>query len=96
MLRPIRSSLTKQVSSGRIGRNALPGTTWRSLATISGKAQALGTFEVFHGDHRKLFDAPASFDAVDAAQLARVAAQVFRPANRTVGVLRPVAAQTEE
>jgi zinc protease len=69
---------------------------WRSLATISGKAQALGTYEVFHGDHRKLFEAPASFDAVDAAQLKRVAAQVFRPANRTVGVLRPVAAKTEE
>jgi zinc protease len=71
-------------------------TFWRSLATISGKAQALGTYEVFHGDHRKLFEAPASFDAVDAAQLKRVAAQVFRPANRTVGVLRPVAAKTEE
>jgi zinc protease len=69
---------------------------WKSLATISGKAQALGTYEVFHGDWRKLFQAPGSYDAVDAAQIRTLAQQVFRTANRTVGELRPVAAKTED
>jgi zinc protease len=71
-------------------RNQELAAFWRSLATISGKAQALGTHEVFHGDYRKLFEAPASFDAVKATQIAPLAQRVFRESNRTVGVLRPV------
>lgn len=77
-------------------RNQQLAAFWRSLATISGKAQALGTFEVFHGDHRKLFDAPSSFDAIQAATLQPLAQRVFRVSNRTVGVLRPVPAKGEE
>lgn len=77
-------------------RNQRLASFWRSLATISGKAQALGTFEVFHGDYRKLFEAPGSYDAVTPAQLSALAKRVFRDSNRTVGVLRPVAAKTEE
>jgi zinc protease len=61
---------------------------WRSLTTISGKAQALGTFEIFHGDYGKLFAAPTRFETIDAAQLKAIAAKVFRASNRTVGVLR--------
>jgi zinc protease len=80
----------------RKARNQQLAGFWRSLATISGKAQALGSYEVFHGDHRKLFEAPAAFDAVKAAELKTLAQRVFRDANRTVGVLRPVAAKTEE
>lgn len=62
---------------------------WRNLQTISGKAQALGTFEVFHGDYRALFAEPANVAAVDAKALVDVARQTFRNANRTVGHLRP-------
>ena len=80
----------------RKARNQQLARFWRSLATISGKAQALGTFEVFHGDYRKLFEAPATFDAVSAAQVKTLAQRIFRDANRTVGVLRPVAAKAEE
>ena len=77
-------------------RNQKLAGFWRSLATISGKAQALGSYEVFHGDYRALFNAPAAFDAVDKTQLARVAAAVFRPGNRTVAVLQPVANESGE
>jgi zinc protease len=77
-------------------RNQQLASFWRSLATISGKAQALGDYEVFYGDHRKLFSAPASFDTVTAAQLKPLAQRVFRARNRTVALLRPVAAQVEE
>jgi zinc protease len=77
-------------------RNQQQAGFWRSLATISGKAQALGDYEIFHGDYRKLFQAPASFDEIKPAQLKPLAERVFRESNRTVGVLRPTAAASEE
>src|SRR5690606_5627296 len=42
---------------------------WRSLQTISGKAQALGSYEVFPGDYAALFDVPAKTAAVTATQV---------------------------
>lgn len=62
---------------------------WRGLATIDGRARALGTYAVLHGDHRKLFAAPESYDAVTAEDVRAVAAQVLRRENRTVGTLEP-------
>jgi zinc protease len=61
----------------------------RGLATIDGKASALGSFEVLHGDYHTLFAAPAAYDAVTPDDIKRVAASVFNPARRTVGVLVP-------
>ena len=58
---------------------------WRSMSTISGKAQAMGGYEVFSGDYRKLFDAPAQFERVTVADIQRVASKLFRRENRTVG-----------
>jgi zinc protease len=77
-------------------RNQQRAAFWRSLATISGKAQALGDYEVFHGDYRKLFEAPAALEAVKAADLKPLAQRVFRAGNRTVALLQPVAAKEEE
>ncbi len=64
---------------------------WRSLATINGKAQALGTYAVFHGDQRKLFEVPATFEKVTAEQIKALAARLLQVNNRTVGVLMPAA-----
>jgi zinc protease len=58
---------------------------WRSMSTISGKAQAMGSYEVFNGDYRKLFEAPAAYQRVTTADIQRVAAKLFRRENRTVG-----------
>jgi zinc protease len=74
-------------------RNIMLADFWRGLATIDGKAEALGRFEVFHGDYEKLFDLPDAFDAVTADDLREVASQVFRSENMTVGVLRAPAAE---
>jgi zinc protease len=63
----------------------------RGLATIDGKASALGSFEVLHGDYRALFAAPAAYEAVTPADIKRVAAAVFDTTRRTVGVLVPQA-----
>ncbi|HEX7030432.1 MAG TPA: pitrilysin family protein [Gammaproteobacteria bacterium] len=73
-------------------KNMLTANYWRQMATISGKAQALGTYEIFHGDYRELFNAPEAWAAVTADEVREVAAAIFRRENRTVGVLRPVAA----
>ncbi|MCK7594977.1 M16 family metallopeptidase [Pseudomarimonas salicorniae] len=72
-------------------RNQALASFWRSQATISGKAQALGSYQVFHGDYRKLFEAPERFAAVTSADIQRVAARVLRRENRTVGTLVPTA-----
>ncbi|MDH3351686.1 MAG: insulinase family protein [Gammaproteobacteria bacterium] len=69
-------------------RNIILAQFWRELATIDGKAAALGRFEVFYGNYEMLFDLPANLEAVTAEQLRDVAARVFHANNMTVGVLR--------
>lgn len=69
---------------------------WRRLSTLDGKARALGTYAVFHGDHRKLFDAAERYDAVEAEDLQRLAARLLVPRNRTVGVLLPTGPSADE
>ena len=73
-------------------RNLKASAFWRGMETINGKARALGTYEVFQGDYRKLFDAPAAYDAVTAADVQALAKQILRVQNRTTGILKPVAA----
>ena len=73
-------------------RNLKLSAFWRGMATINGKARALGTAEVFEGDYRKAFDEPAAFEAVTAAQVQALAARILRRQNRTTGLLQPVAA----
>ena len=72
-------------------RNQALAGFWRGLETISGKAQALGEYEVFHGDYRKLFSAPAVYEGITAEDVKAAVADVLRPTNRTVGTLVPPA-----
>lgn len=77
-------------------RNILLADFWRGLATINGKASALGNFEVFNGSYEKLFELPDDIEEVTATQIQEVAAKIFRPGNMTVGVLRARAAAVQE
>jgi zinc protease len=61
----------------------------KGIKTDSGKANQLGFFEVVLGDYRKLFDLEASWDAVTAADVQRVASTYLVPARRTRVVLEP-------
>ncbi|MDH3646560.1 MAG: insulinase family protein [Gammaproteobacteria bacterium] len=70
-------------------KNQWTASFFRALATIDGKADALGTYEVFYGDYRKLFDAPGQLAAVTAEDIRAIAATVFRKTNRTLGVVIP-------
>jgi len=77
-------------------RNIMLAEYWRELATINGKAAALGRFEVFHGDYEKLFDLPGALQAVTSEDLLAVAAKVFHANNMTVGVLRAPAGESTQ
>lgn len=60
---------------------------WRGMATIDGKAQALGTFAVLQGGYEKLFTEPRAYEAVTVQDIQKVATELLRTTNRTVGVL---------
>ena len=62
---------------------------WKRMATIDGKAQLLGEYEVYHGDWLKMFDAPVQFEKVTRAQVQNVAREILDRRRRTVGVLVP-------
>jgi zinc protease len=70
-------------------KNMTAAGFWKKLATIDGKAQLLGEYEVFHGDWLKLFDAPAQFDRVTRTEVLAMAREVLDKRRRTVGVLVP-------
>ena len=63
---------------------------WKKLATIDGKAQLLGEYEIFHGDWAKLFAAPAQFEKVTLEDIHAVAREILDPKRRTAGVLLPL------
>lgn len=67
---------------------------WRGLATIDGKAQALGSYAVLEGGYQRLFEAPRAYESVTADDIRKLAADLLRPGNRTVGVLTAAATAT--
>lgn len=58
------------------------------VETINGKSNNIGTYEVFFGDYRKMFDAPDLYNKVTADDIRRVANTYFNQKKRTVGILR--------
>jgi zinc protease len=70
-------------------RNVLIADFYRTISTINGKANELGSYEIFFGDYHKLFDSVEGYSRVTSADVRRVANKYFSPGNRTVGVLSP-------
>ena len=62
---------------------------YREMATLSGRADALGSYEVFHGDWRKLFKAGEVYSGISSEDIKRVAQKYFTQENRTVVTLVP-------
>jgi zinc protease len=58
------------------------------IETINGKSNNIGTYEVFFGDYKKMFDAPANYNKVTAEDVKRAATKYFTKSNRTVGILK--------
>jgi zinc protease len=77
-------------------RNGLLVDFYDSLKRVSGKANTIGSYEVFFGDYRKLFSAPEDFSKVTAQDVQRVARTYFNELNRTVVTLIPTKEEKAE
>jgi zinc protease len=60
---------------------------YRQMATINGKANTIGSYEMYFGDYKKLFTAPQEYSKVSITDVQKVAKTYLKKANRTVGVL---------
>lgn len=61
---------------------------YNRVETINGKSDNIGTYEVFFGNYRRMFDAPAAYNNVTPADIQRVANTYFNKSNRTVGIVK--------
>ena len=80
----------------RKAKNQMLAGFYRQLKTIEGRANLLGTYEVFHGDYTELFESDKRIEAVTAADVQRVAKQYFTAKNRTVATLIPEKAEVKK
>jgi zinc protease len=71
-------------------KNMLLVQFYQQMKTINGRANAIGTYEVFFGDYHKLFQAAELYAKVTREDVQRVAKQYLKPTNRTVATLVPV------
>jgi len=71
----------------RKAQNNVVASFYRSLETMSNKADLIGSYEIFFGGYQKLFAAPDVYKKVTTTDIKSAAAKYFRKANRTVGVL---------
>lgn len=60
---------------------------YRAMETINGKANTIGTYELYFGSYQKLFDAPKNYQKVTTADIQHVAQRYLKKSNRTVAVL---------
>jgi len=58
------------------------------IETINGKSNNLGTYELFFGDFKKMFEAPEYYDKVTIEDVQNVTKKYFKKSNRTVGILK--------
>lgn len=57
------------------------------METINGKANQIGTYQLFFGDYKKLYDAPNEYQRVTVSDIKNVTKKYFQKSNRTVGIL---------
>jgi zinc protease len=62
---------------------------YHQMRTINGRANTIGTYEVFFGDYNRVFAAAKNYAAVSKEDVQRVAQKYFSANNRTVGTLVP-------
>ena len=62
---------------------------YQQMRTINGRANTIGTYEVYFGDYRKLFEAAKNYAAVSKDDVQLVAQKYIGANNRTVDTLVP-------
>jgi len=76
-------------------KNILLANFYRQIKTIDGRANQIGSYELFFGDYRKLFTAAEDYKKVTKDDLRRVAQKYFSEKNRTVATLIPDKSEAE-
>ncbi|MBI4851956.1 MAG: insulinase family protein [Acidobacteria bacterium] len=71
-------------------KNILLFGFYSQLRTIAGKANTIGTYEVYFGDYKKLLSAPDDFAKVTNEDVKRIAQKYFTSRNRSVVTLVPI------
>ncbi|CAN5282115.1 pitrilysin family protein [soil metagenome] len=61
---------------------------YAQIETINGKSNNIGNYQLFFGDYKKMFEAPAEYNKVTIEDVRRVANEYFKKTNRTVGILK--------
>lgn len=61
---------------------------YQQVETINGKSNNIGTYEVFFGDYKKMFNAPDEYNKITVDDVQRVAKTYFAKSNRTIDVLK--------
>jgi predicted Zn-dependent peptidase len=61
---------------------------YSQVETIDGKSNTLGSYELFFGDYKKMFNAPENYNKVTTKDIQEVANKYFSKSNRTVGILK--------
>jgi zinc protease len=87
-LERVRTNLVSEMELQK-AKNTAVADFYRSMKTISGKADLLGTYEVIFGDYHELFKTVDRINSVTREDLRRVAMKYFSPKNRTVAFLVP-------
>lgn len=89
IIEQVNSIIDKGVTQRELDKvkNQAQVNFYRSLATINGKSNTLGTYELFFGSYKEMFKATDKMSAVTIADIQRVAKTYLKRANRTVGVL---------
>jgi zinc protease len=77
----------------RKAKNQLLANHYRQLKTGAGRANLLGTYEVFYGSYQRLYDAATLIESLKTDDVTRVARKYFTAKNRTVATLVPEVAQ---
>src|SRR5262249_33213107 len=77
-------------------KNALLVGHYKGLSTIAGKANALGNYELFFGDYKRLLSAHEDYAKVTAEDVRKVAQKYFNERNRTVVTLVPDGKASEQ
>ncbi|MCP4724276.1 MAG: insulinase family protein, partial [bacterium] len=81
---------TEGVTDGELQKvkNSRLVNFYRSMATINGKANTIGTYELYFGGYEKLFNAPEYFNRVTVEDIKNAAKKYLIKSNRTVGILK--------
>lgn len=79
----------------RKAKNQWLAAHYRRMKTVSGRANLLGTYELFYGGYQKLFTEPDDIEKVTPADLQHAARDILREDNRTSGILDPLSPSIE-